>query len=137
MGKVKRRRSIQRQAIREIKKYQDKGKYATKNLIPKSCFSRLAREFSGNMSWGGYRFREDALTSLQEASEAYVTTVLRNANKIALAEGRLTLQANDMRIAISIAENTPLHLMPKPEKREVEAVDSESDEEAFVMVNEA
>lgn len=106
MPKVKRRRSIQRSALREIRKYQDKGKHATRNLVPKSCFNRLAREIANEGAWGKLRFREDAMSCLQEATESYITNLLKNANKIAAAQGRLTLQNVDLQLAKSILTNT-------------------------------
>ena len=106
--RVKRRRSIQRSAIREIKKYQDKGKYAVKNLVPKSCFNRLARDIARNQYFKEFRFREDAMNSLQEAAESYITNLLKNANKIAVAQGRMTLQSIDMQLANSILTNTDI-----------------------------
>ena len=107
MPKVKRRRSIQRSALREIRKYQDKGKHATKNLVPKSCFNRLAREIGEKYNClEKLRFREDAMSCLQEATESFITDLLRNANKIAAAQGRLTLQNVDLKLARSILTNT-------------------------------
>lgn len=109
MPKTKRRRSLQKQAIREIRKFQDKGKFATKQLIAKSCFRRLARGIAAENSHG-LRFREEALDGLQEAVETQIVRLLANANKIAVAEGRMTLQPKDMAIAKSIMEGSEINI---------------------------
>jgi len=109
MPKSKRRRSLQKQALREIKKFQDKGKFATKQLIAKSCFRRLTRGIAAKYHHG-LRFREDALDGLQEAAETQIVRLLANANKVAVAEGRMTLHPKDLAIAKSIMENSDINI---------------------------
>ena len=148
MPKSRRRRSLQRQAIREIKKFQDKGKFATKQLIAKSCFRRLAREIAGKYNTG-LRFREDALDGLQEAAETQIVKLLANANKVAVAEGRMTLQSKDVKIAKSIMEdskiNIPRRVVASAEaqrsaedqedvEEEEEEADTDDDEDDYVKV---
>lgn len=122
--KTKRRRSMQRNAIREIKKFQERGAFATKHLVPKSCFARVARDIAREVATP-LRFREDAMDSLQTASEAYVTTLLRNANKIAAAHKRMTLQPMDLRLADSIVNNT--HIDVSGDAPVADDADSDSD----------
>ena len=141
MPKSRRRRSLQRQAIREIKKFQDKGKFATKQLIAKSCFRRLAREIAQDYK-PGLRFREDALDGLQEAAETQIVKLLANANKVAVAEGRMTLQSKDVRIAKSIMEDSKINIPRRvvasaaaqrsaEDKEDEEEEEEEEEEEAY------
>ena len=84
-----------------------------KTLVPKSCFRRLARDIARKNALNGLkalRFREDAMESLQEAAEAHVCMLLRNANKICAAAGRQTLHKMDLQLANSIIHNTHLNL---------------------------
>lgn len=146
MPKTRRRRSLQRQAIREIKKFQDKGKFATKQLIAKSCFRRLAREIAQEYKHN-LRFREDALDSLQEAAESQIVRLLANANKVAVAEGRMTLQHKDIKIAKSIMEDSEINIPHRvvesatlqaddeeEEGEKEEGADSDDEEGDFVVV---
>ena len=132
MPKTRRRRSLQKQAIREIRKFQDKGKFATKQLIAKSCFRRLARGIAAENSYG-LRFREEALDGLQEAVETQIVRLLANANKIAVAEGRMTLQPKDMAIAKSIMEDSEINIPARervlPDSTAEEAGGPEEDED--------
>ena len=115
--KKKRRKSkaSQRKAISEIKKYQQ-GKYATSTLIPKSCFARLARKTAAKYKYD-LRFQDDALSGLQTACEAYLIELLNNGNKIASCSGRMTLQANDIRLAHSISTGGDFKMVTEEEKK--------------------
>ena len=136
MPKTKRRRSLQKQAIREIRKFQDKGKFATKQLIAKSCFRRLARDIAGNYR-NGLRFREEALDGLQEAVESQIVRLLANANKVAVAEGRMTLQPKDLAIAKSIMEDSEINIPARERvsRAAVAADDDDDDEDGYVLVH--
>jgi histone H3/H4 len=101
MGKYRKR--FKKKAISEIKKYQT-GKHAVTNLIPKSCFNRLARNMAHKESYG-IRFRNDAIEGLQQATESYLVQILAKANSICISGKRETLSANDIRLALSIAED--------------------------------
>lgn len=101
----RRKKNTQRRALAEIRKFQS-GKYATSQLIPKSCFSRMARNLASKRGHG-IRFQEQALASLQHAAEDFLVDMLTEANKCCAASGRMTLQANDLRLAISIATKKP------------------------------
>lgn len=115
--KKKRRKgkASQRKAISEIKKYQQ-GKYATSTLIPKSCFARLARKTAADYKVD-LRFQDDALSGLQTACEAYLIELLNNGNKIASCSGRMTLQANDIRLAHSISTGADFQMLTEDEKK--------------------
>lgn len=113
--KKKRRKPSQRKAISEIKKYQQ-GKHATSTLIPKSCFSRLARKTAEDYKID-LRFQDGALENLQSACEAYIVELLNNGNKIATSSGRMTLQANDLRLAHSISTGGEFHMLTEEEKK--------------------
>lgn len=114
--KKKRRKgkASQRKAISEIKKYQQ-GKYAVNTLIPRSCFARLARKTAESYKYD-LRFQDDALSGLQTACEAYLIELLKNGNKIASCSGRMTLQANDIRLAHSISTGSDFQMLTEEEK---------------------
>lgn len=114
--KKKRRKgkASQRKAISEIKKYQQ-GKYAVSTLIPRSCFARLARKTAESYKYD-LRFQDDALSGLQTACEAYLIDLLKNGNKIASCSGRMTLQANDIRLAHSISTGSDFQMLTEEEK---------------------
>lgn len=114
--KKKRRKgkASQRRAISEIKKYQQ-GKYAVSTLIPRSCFARLARKTASEYKFD-LRFQDEALSGLQTACEAYLIDLLKNGNKIASCSGRMTLQANDIRLAHSISTGGDFSMLTEEEK---------------------
>jgi len=113
--KKRKSKASQRKAISEIKKYQQ-GKYATATLIPKSCFARLARKTAATYR-GDLRFQDDALSGLQTACESYLIELLNNGNKIATCSGRMTLQANDIRLAHSISTGSEFNMITEEEKK--------------------
>ena len=127
----RRRRSTQRRALAEIKKFQS-GKFATSTLIPKSCFSRMARKVAVDVGGNDIRFQEKALDGLQTASEAFLVKMLSEANKICSSSGRMTLQGNDLRLAISISGGGPFDPISAAEEQEaaVDTYDSDQDKVA-------
>ena len=125
--KKKRRKPSRRKAISEIKKYQS-GKHATTSLIPKSCFSRLARKTASDYKFG-LRFQDGALENLQSACESYLVELMNNSNKIALSSGRMTLQANDLRLAHSIATGCDFQMLTEQEKKIEENTNLDFEEE--------
>jgi len=114
MPKSARRGSAQRRALSEIKKFQS-GKFATSTLIPKSCFSRIARKVAVNLGKPEFRFQDKALDGLQTASEAFLVEMLGEANKICAASDRMTLQGNDLRLAVSITKKQPFDIISQDE----------------------
>lgn len=125
--KKRRKKTSQRKAISEIKKYQQ-GKFATSTLIPKSCFGRLARKTASNYKFD-LRFQDDALSGLQSACESFLIDLLNNGNKIAQSSGRMTLQANDIRLAHSIASGGEFKMLTEEEKQLEGAESLEGDED--------
>lgn len=125
----RRRKSTQRRALAEIKKFQS-GKFATSTLIPKSCFSRMARRVALGIGGQDIRFQDKALDGLQTASEAFLVEMLKEANKICTSSGRMTLQGNDLRLAVSIAGKEPFEAISEQEEQqaEVNEYDSGDDE---------
>ena len=81
-------------ALREIRKYQ-KG---TDLLIRKLPFQRLVREISQDYR-GDLRFQSHALLALQEASEAYLTSIFEDTNLCAIHAKRVTIMPKDMQLA--------------------------------------
>jgi len=109
---VKSRKRSKKRAISEIKKYQT-GKFAVSTLIPKSCFDRVARNMGSKYKFG-LRFRDDAMQGLQHATESYIVELLAKANRICVAGKRETLSADDIRLALSIAEDTDFEHKQQP-----------------------
>ena len=97
-------------ALREIRKYQ-KGTAkdptaATRMLIPKAPFRRLAREISNNMvtingGFGeGVKWTLEAMVALQEGTESYLVENFEDGNLIAISHGkRVTLMKKDIDLA--------------------------------------
>ena len=81
-------------ALRQIKKYQK----STDLLMRKAPFQRLVRELATGHK-DGLRWQASAVAALQEATEAYVTGLLGDANLCALHAKRVTLMARDLQLA--------------------------------------
>ena len=82
-------------ALREIRKYQQ----ATGFLLPKLPFQRLVREIAQDVKTN-VRFTKGALEAVQEASEAYMVSILTDAYEITLAnKPRVTLMPKDLLLA--------------------------------------
>merc|ERR1711907_32322 len=81
-------------ALRQIKKYQK----TTDLLMRKAPFQRLVRELATGHK-DGLRWQASAVAALQEATEAYVTGLLGDANLCALHAKRVTLMARDLQLA--------------------------------------
>jgi len=109
MPKTKRSvsKKSRKRAIREIKRFQE-GKSATRMLVPRSCFGRVAREIAAKYRVGDVRFQQEALDNIQEAAETHVVRLLAAANKITACQKRLTLQVSDLQLAREILEDKGL-----------------------------
>ena len=81
-------------ALRQIRKLQ-KG---TELLIQKAPFQRLVRE-TAEKHKTGLRFAASALAALQESTEAYVISLLADANLCALHAKRVTAMPSDLQLA--------------------------------------
>jgi histone H3/H4 len=82
-------------ALREIRKFQKN----TDLLIRKIPFQRLVREVAQDINNGTWRFQSHAIQALQEASEAYLTSVFEDTNLCAIHAKRVTIMPKDMQLA--------------------------------------
>ena len=80
-------------ALRQVKKLQK----STDLLIAKAPFSRLVREIS-EAHKAGLRFQSSALAAIQEATEAFVVSLLGDANLTALHANRVTALPRDLQL---------------------------------------
>mgnify|MGYP001606117437 CR=1 FL=1 len=84
-------------ALREIKRFQK----STDLLIRKLPFARLVREIVqgefGNDA--DYRWQSVAILALQEASEAYLVSLLEDTNLCAIHAKRVTIMQKDIHLA--------------------------------------
>ena len=85
-------------ALREIQCYQK----STELLIRKLLFQRLVREIAQDLSKMSIRFQSGAIITLQEASEAYLVGLLKNANLCAVHAKRVTIMPKDIQFACRI-----------------------------------
>ena len=81
-------------ALREIRKYQK----STDLLIRKLPFQRLVREIATDFKTD-LRFQSHAIAALQEASEAYLTSLFEDSNLCAIHAKRVTIFPKDMQLA--------------------------------------
>ena len=90
-------------ALREIRKYQK----STETLIRKLPFQRLVREVMQDVAPNGdMRLQSHALAALQEASEAYLTSLFEDANLCAIHAKRITIMPKDIQLARRIRKET-------------------------------
>ena len=78
-------------ALRDIRKFQK----STDLLIQKLPFRRLVRELALDID-NQKRFQESALRAIQEAAEAYIVSLLEEANLCAIHAKRITIQPKDL-----------------------------------------
>ncbi len=81
-------------ALREIRRYQKSSEL----LIRRLPFQRLVREIAGNFK-SDLRFQSTALLALQEAAEAYLTSLFEDTNMCAIHARRVTIFPKDMQLA--------------------------------------
>ncbi len=84
-------------ALRDIRKYQK----STRLLLPKLPFQRLVREIAQDLC-PTLRFRTEALAAIQEAAEAYITSIFEDALLCAIHAKRITVQPVDMKLVMRI-----------------------------------
>ncbi|SCO54467.1 probable histone 3 [Fusarium fujikuroi] len=84
-------------ALREIRRYQKD----TKLLVQKLPFSRLVREVALTMRPRDevLRWQSQAIMALQEAAEAYIVHLLKDANLLAIHAKRITVMQKDIQLA--------------------------------------
>lgn len=84
-------------AVREIRQFQK----STNLLIQKAPFQRLVREVSGAQK-EGLKFQGSAILALQEATEAYVVSLLADTNLACIHARRVTIQPKDVQLALRL-----------------------------------
>ncbi|TPP52587.1 Core histone H2A/H2B/H3/H4 family protein [Leishmania donovani] len=84
-------------AIREIRKFQK----STSLLIQCAPFQRLVREVSSAQK-EGLRFQSSAIMALQEATEAYVVSLMADTNLACIHAKRVTIQPKDIQLALRL-----------------------------------
>ena len=82
-------------ALREIRRYQK----STELLIRKLPFQRLVREVTRDQMKKDFRFQSHAIMALQEAAEAYLTSLFEDTNLCAIHAKRVTIMPKDMQLA--------------------------------------
>lgn len=81
-------------ALREIRKYQK----STELLIRKAPFQRLCREIMQGID-ANLRCQTVAIAALQEAAEAYLTSLFEDTNLCAIHAKRVTIMPKDIHLA--------------------------------------
>ena len=81
-------------ALKEIRRYQK----STELLIRKLPFQRLVREIAQDFKTD-LRFQSHAIMALQEASEAYLTSLFEDTNLCAIHAKRVTIMPKDIQLA--------------------------------------
>jgi histone H3 len=79
----------------EIRKYQK----STNFLVPKLPFARVVKEIIMALCPGDLRIQRLALEALQEAAETYIVQFFEDSLLCAVHAKRVTLMANDLRLA--------------------------------------
>ena len=82
-------------ALREICRYQK----LTELLIRKLLFQRLVREIAQDLGKMNMCFQSGAIMALQEASEAYLVSLLEDSNLCAIHAKRVTIMLKDIQLA--------------------------------------
>lgn len=84
------------QALREIRRYQKSADL----LMPRAPFLRLVRQIMNGCSslGGGLRIHFEAVVALQEAAEAFLTTLFADAMVCAIHGKRVTIQPRDLHL---------------------------------------
>ena len=80
-------------ALREIRKYQK----STKLLIQKLPFQRLVREVAQDFK-SDLSFQSSGIMAVQEASEAYLTSLFEDTNLCAIHAKRVTIHPKDVQL---------------------------------------
>ena len=84
-------------ALREIRKYQK----STELFIRKLPFQRLVRQICHDMN-KFHSWQSTAMLALQEATEAYLVTLLKESNLCAEHAKRVTIMPKDVQLALRI-----------------------------------
>ena len=113
-------------AIREIRKYQT----TTDLMIQKKPFYRLVKEIGNNVmdkigiqKAKGMRYTKASLDTTQEIVESWMTTVLEDAQMVALHGRRVKVQVKDLMLVMRMRHETPRQL--------VDCIDKKAENVAF------
>ena len=87
-------------ALREIRKYQK----SIDLLVRKLPFQRIVREIAQEHK-EDVRFQSSAIAALQEATEAYLTSLFEDSNLLAIHAKRITVMIKDIKLAERIRGN--------------------------------
>ena len=98
-GPTKKRYKPGTRAIREIRRYQKSNEL----LIAKLPFQRLVREIAQDCKTD-LRFQASSILALQEASEAFIVSLMEDTNLCAIHAGRQTILAKDVQLARRIGK---------------------------------
>jgi histone H3/H4 len=84
-------------ALREIRRLQK----STDLLLNETCFRRFVRELNQYASVHSetYRYQKTAVLALQEATEAYIVSLMEDTNLCAIHAKRVTIMPKDMVLA--------------------------------------
>ena len=82
-------------ALREIRRYQK----STELLIRKLPFQQFVQEIAQDFSKGEWRFTADAITALQEVTEAYMVGIFEDTNLCAIHAKQVTIMPKDVQLA--------------------------------------
>ena len=99
-GKVKKTRKYQpgTVALREIRQYQK----STELLIQKLPFSQLVHEITQEVGKTDMRFQGSAIICLQEGAEAFLVSLLEDANLCTIHAKMVTIMPKDIQLACHI-----------------------------------
>ena len=89
-------------ALREIRKYQKSNEL----LLRKLPFARLVREIAQDFR-SELRFQSEAISALQEASEAHLVGLFEDVNLLAIHARRVTILPKDIQLARRLRGDTP------------------------------
>lgn len=95
----RRKRKASTNAIREIKREQKR----TETIIPVAPFNRLTQELSQQFKTD-MRFKSEAHRALHVGAEAFLVELFQNANRIAIHNGRETVQQKDLSLAYQLSK---------------------------------
>ena len=96
---VRRRANQNRNALREIRKYQK----TVHLLIGRAPFERLVREIASDIKTG-LRFRKDSIRALQHAAENFLQEKLAATAKVTAHSKRKTITDKDLKLVMDLTE---------------------------------
>lgn len=101
MVKEKEPRQLSRKVkmMRNIRREIRKAQCCERNLVPKRPFDRLIREVAAEFHTDGLRWKKSAVTSLQEATETFVSDLMQSADLLTQHRERMTLDPRDLFLA--------------------------------------